>query len=1485
MTAPRVLGHTLLARALSHGAPSATQVIRRLFPLGAARLGEIPKRTAGAAAAASAAAGPGSFPLHDLGDSSSDSSSSDSDSEAGWATASEDGEEGNRHQQQQQLGVSGQGRAAAAVVSRSLTSSPAPQSHPHQQPVGGAPAHGMAHRLLTPPAGGCPMVVSSRPVHGAVPGASLAGHAGQGQAPVQRQGQGQGGRVSSSGPWPQLGVSGLAGQAHVPVSAPMPTAMPMHGSVGLSPQPGVHYGGELAAGGHGHRAAGVGLGAAETGEEPWPQAYEEVGGMGTSGQGGGGSEVARAGARVGAVGAGPTHGSRAAPVRAGQHHHQHHQHPQTGAGRAAAGAVGQRAGARGALLVEVATKVDGAARILDVGAGADGGLQGTEGGAVFYHDDGTDVDGEPAGELDDPEAVRQFDVLYDMTRWLPAPPPSPRGYSPELITVTIRRSEAAQRRDVEQQYEQQRRTAAAALAVHASVYGRSLGVMYERARYRRRQARVRATVSAMCSPVAAFLRPRAFRDLLAGQRMRMATRPDRTGGATAWAGGLGTGAPGVRARGLAGLASGGGAGGGGGGALEVASWGAGAARMQVRVRPAATAAASGYGSSNYWRRPVKLGSLIRIQPAGRAPVAAVDGAAAQSPGEELPPPPPEVTAMAATAIKLLSELGSEIASMEDQIEVLRKKAELEELQQKQQQQQLLQQQGNGEEQRRRAFLHGSGGAQGLQSPHSPPQLRQQQQPQQEAVGNARLAAGRHSISGSPSGLPQQPYNHVVYNAGSTATSPYVPQPRHRVATAVGLYTARGPQAALAPPTGVTGTAFGRVPHPPPAHQTHPSSPGASPPHTVRRGVIASASWVSPVATAGAAAVSATPFRRSAGGFLPAGRQPQQQQQHLGRALGASTAAGKPHGSAPTLSAAVPVPAVGSTSLKDHTGVQDAPDRTEAAADEPCATDAAADAAADAVAPSDEPATQSGAPPPMSIIPDDSLPTCESCASPIATDQSPSGAPPAWPSPSPRTPLSPSPFSPAAPLPPPPPPQTFFRSRSTSLSGTAALDRAPSGGSLPPPPSAQPSGNASALSVAVDPLASPPSDYLRVAPMALHNQTQSAAAAVTPTASSALLPTKAQRGPALSSQLPMPASQLLQQQQQQQQQHTLLPSILPGRNGSPSPRGSIANLTPTAGLPAAAPTSTGGAAAVNMSGPCGFRSPLGSGVGGVGLRPTSSGGSPRSPGLAARSSSITLPHGSSSPALQQLQQQYGHQHSPHPDYTQPHPHQHYQHPATPKSAGPGGRTPHPAWPEDCSSPGGHGPLARPGTHSAGPGGRAPSPAGHSAVRAAYASCPSPPHSPLRHYPRMELGTAAAAGGVTATRSRRRGSVDGPAASLLYSVSPGGGAAAVSYVSYSCDGGGGELDGGGGGVSVDSLLLNVNLLGGGGGGGSGAGVGHLNAQVRGTRARCKPLAGSPPPTRACSPGGWYRTPVAPMQTCLLRTRPVELTSRAPPPCRAE
>ncbi|KAG2488292.1 hypothetical protein HYH03_013142 [Edaphochlamys debaryana] len=449
------------------------------------------------------------------------------------------------------------------------------------------------------------------------------------------------------------------------------------------------------------------------------------------------------------------------------------------------------------------------------------------------------------------EDLYTFELLYDMTRWAQAPPSTPRdfrqGLGPEadIITVTIRRSEAAKQREVaERRFEVRQRV----LGGHAAVYGRSLGAAYDRVRLRRRQDHALAAVARKQGPKAVFIQSSAFQEAVAGTRMRMMPRdaPGTRGadGAVAPAepgpGGFRR-APRPRVgfqaltRGRPGTV-----------ALRV-PYHLSPSRLptsqRARGRSAMPISPASYGGSYYWRQPVQLGSLIMVRPAGAAsppPLAlpvpklkpldstATDATAgsmnpfsdptaglsvvASSGGSRsmsrsrsrnlsralsrimsravssrgLPPapPPPDLREMASTAVEILTELGSQIGTLESQIEALKRKAELEAA-------------------KEAKLAAANAGASAEAADGSAGQ-------QQQQLAGSRGGASPSGHTPTPGQYP--PHGSAASSAQGGARS-RLPHPQ---------YLRPAPQ--LAPPTGITGTGIVRQPHPP----TAGGSPAAHP---------------------------------------------------------------------------------------------------------------------------------------------------------------------------------------------------------------------------------------------------------------------------------------------------------------------------------------------------------------------------------------------------------------------------------------------------------------------------------------------------------------------------------------------------------------------------------------------------------------------------------------------------------------------------------
>ncbi|GIL87082.1 hypothetical protein Vretifemale_15233, partial [Volvox reticuliferus] len=299
------------------------------------------------------------------------------------------------------------------------------------------------------------------------------------------------------------------------------------------------------------------------------------------------------------------------------------------------------------------------------------------------------------GPLDDEDGERQFDLLYDMTRWAVTRPSTPTDYRVEddHIAITLRRSKEAKQRDQEEAHQVRRARLLAAYGggAGAAVYG---GNAYERVLFRRRHARALAALAASQSP-------------LAGKPL-LQHRNDAGGGSTGGAGSFGEGR-------AAGATSGGGfrlprrVGATGGnhrrfvassaihgnlnsGVIWMPTRGG---KVEMRVKPGG-GCVSGFGNSYYWRQPVRLTSLMHIRPAAPAgQVASMGGSegGGAEPAEftrsrsrgvsgrhpaAAPSAPPEVTEMANTALKLLSDLGSEIGRVEEEIQALQRQAEQEE---------------------------------------------------------------------------------------------------------------------------------------------------------------------------------------------------------------------------------------------------------------------------------------------------------------------------------------------------------------------------------------------------------------------------------------------------------------------------------------------------------------------------------------------------------------------------------------------------------------------------------------------------------------------------------------------------------------------------------------------------------------------------------------------------------------------------------------
>ncbi|GLI63179.1 hypothetical protein VaNZ11_005949 [Volvox africanus] len=305
----------------------------------------------------------------------------------------------------------------------------------------------------------------------------------------------------------------------------------------------------------------------------------------------------------------------------------------------------------------------------------------------------------------DENGERQFDLLYDMTRWAATRPSTPTNYRVEdhHIAITLRRSKEAKQRDQEEVHQVRRARLLAAYGggAGAAVFG---GNAYERVLFRRRHARALAALAASQSPLAQLLRAVAFDRQVAGKPLlqhHAAAGGGSAGRTGSFGDGLAVGEGRRRAR-RVGAA-------GGGRRLYVASsavpgdlnggviWmPARGSRVDMRVKPGG-GCVSGFGNSYYWRQPVRLTSLINIRPAAPAgqinSTDAFEGRGAQ-PREltrarsrgvsarhtaAVPPPPPEVTEMANTALKLLSDLGSEIGRMEVEIQTLQRQAEQDEL--------------------------------------------------------------------------------------------------------------------------------------------------------------------------------------------------------------------------------------------------------------------------------------------------------------------------------------------------------------------------------------------------------------------------------------------------------------------------------------------------------------------------------------------------------------------------------------------------------------------------------------------------------------------------------------------------------------------------------------------------------------------------------------------------------------------------------------
>lgn len=428
---------------------------------------------------------------------------------------------------------------------------------------------------------------------------------------------------------------------------------------------------------------------------------------------------------------------------------------------------------------------------------------------------------------------------------------SPTRPEDHYVAVTIRRSEAAKQRDQQERIAETRQRV---LGGYASVYTRSLGAAYSRVRYRRHQARAMAAITAARMPTAGggfgggargfVIRGPAARPTvggLAGNRLTLMPRPALPRAYVAAGGFMRP----PRARAGFGASAG----------HLSPTFGEGVrgysrSKSQVRVRGTTASVGAGFGSSYYWRRPVKLGSVIRVRPAGLSSSGAATGPAlpaAAEPGSEVAsgpfvtgaaataaasaltsgaasrsrtPAPPEVADMATKAIQLLSELGSEIGNLEEQIQALQRKADLEQERELRAGGASI---GGGHPQQhpQQGHLHGHGGRHATYAPDLQGLQQQvvtgtgvghlQQRPQAAAATSPRQARQQ----ASPQHQHQQPSA-----ASSPQLNPYLAQhqqhQRNRQAYNL-LSQSPGYRTALTPPTGITGTSLSRVPHPPHPH--------------------------------------------------------------------------------------------------------------------------------------------------------------------------------------------------------------------------------------------------------------------------------------------------------------------------------------------------------------------------------------------------------------------------------------------------------------------------------------------------------------------------------------------------------------------------------------------------------------------------------------------------------------------------------------------
>ncbi|KAG2492522.1 hypothetical protein HYH03_009187 [Edaphochlamys debaryana] len=191
--------------------------------------------------------------------------------------------------------------------------------------------------------------------------------------------------------------------------------------------------------------------------------------------------------------------------------------------------------------------------------------------------------GEPFVDEDD---VRQFDMLYDMTRWAVSRPCTPYGYSheSELVALTVRPSATAARRR-----EDEEAAAAARAKVLSSstvAYGNTLGRTVERVRMRRRHGHVLVALDGVAGPRAQVLASPAFLEAVAERgAAAFGARAFRRGGGFRLAGGAATAS----------------AAGGGGPAPGFRSWLA--RRVQPphlrKPKPAAAVVPSGYSVVSY----------------------------------------------------------------------------------------------------------------------------------------------------------------------------------------------------------------------------------------------------------------------------------------------------------------------------------------------------------------------------------------------------------------------------------------------------------------------------------------------------------------------------------------------------------------------------------------------------------------------------------------------------------------------------------------------------------------------------------------------------------------------------------------------------------------------------------------------------------------------------------------------------------------------